>query len=140
MIAVPGGTTSAPRQNDIQGGVPMAKPASKQNPAVEVEYADEYCPYFHQTIEILGRRWNGVILRTLLCRDHRFNELRAAIPGLSDRLLNERLHELEAGGFVERFVIDEMIRYRLTEQGRAIEPIFNEVRMFAYTWARPDSK
>jgi DNA-binding HxlR family transcriptional regulator len=118
----------------------MTKPASKQKPTVDVEYTDQYCPYFHKTIELLGRRWNGVILRTLLLREHRFNELRAAIPGLSDRLLNERLHELEARGFVERFVIDETIRYRLTEQGRAIEPIFNEVRTFAYNWARPDSE
>jgi DNA-binding HxlR family transcriptional regulator len=114
---------------------PTSRPVG--NPAEDTSI---YCPFFHRTIEVLGRRWNGAILRTLLCREHRFNELRSAIPGLSDRLLNERLHELETEGFVERLVIDEMIRYRLTEKGHAIEPIFNQIEKFAYNWVRLDSE
>jgi DNA-binding HxlR family transcriptional regulator len=57
-----------------------------------------YCPSFHQTVELLGRRWNGVILQALMAHAERFSEIRAVIPGLSDRLLAERLRELEREG------------------------------------------
>jgi DNA-binding HxlR family transcriptional regulator len=105
--------------------------------ATASRHESTYCPYFHHVIEVVGRRWNGVILRTLLAREFRFNELRASIPGLSDRLLTERLHELENEGLVQRQVSGECTRYALTEQGCAIEPILNEVAKFARTWANP---
>ena len=86
----------------------------------------DLCPRFHHAIEVLGRRWTGAIVMTLIhgC-PRRFNELLAAIPGLSDRLLTERLRELEAEGIVARTV--EAFRpvrvlYALTEKGRALEP------------------
>jgi DNA-binding HxlR family transcriptional regulator len=95
----------------------------------------EYCPYFHHTIELLGRRWNGVILRLLLVHEQRFSELRSAIPGLSDRLLSERLHELEQEGLVERRVVDEIIHYRVSEKGSELEPVLQAITMFASQWA-----
>jgi DNA-binding HxlR family transcriptional regulator len=56
-------------------------------------------------MEILGRRWTGAIVRALLAGPSRFSEIVAAIPGLSDRLLSERLKELEAERITTRTVI-----------------------------------
>ncbi len=99
----------------------------------------EYCPYFHHTVELLGRRWNGVILRLLLQHERRFSELRSAVPGLSDRLLTERLHELEQEGLVQRRVDDEVINYRLTDKGTALEPVLQAITSFAQKWAEPEA-
>ena len=65
------------------------------------------CQAFQQGIELLGKRWTGVILYTLLQGPHRFNELLGGVHGISDRLLTERLRELEEKGLVERRVIPE---------------------------------
>ena len=61
-----------------------------------------FCPYYHRAVELIGRRWSGVILRALLTGVCRFSDLTAAIPGLSDRLLSERLKEFEAEGGAKR--------------------------------------
>src|SRR5579871_5074867 len=82
-----------------------------------------FCPYYHRAVELIGRRWTGAIVRALLCGEDRFSDLTAAIPGLSDRLLSERLKELEAEGIAVRIVVPETpvrIQYRLTEKGRAL--------------------
>ena len=55
-----------------------------------------FCPRFQYAIELIGRRWLGAIVRVLVTGPARFNESLAAIPGLSDRLLTERLRELES--------------------------------------------
>src|SRR5215472_17678579 len=62
------------------------------------------CPRFHRAVELVGRRWTGAIIRVLLSGPHRFNELLSAIPGISDRLLTERLRELEAESLITRHV------------------------------------
>ena len=61
-----------------------------------------FCPTYHRAVELIGRRWTGAILRALLTDVRRFNELAAAVPGLSDRMLAERLRELESEGVVVR--------------------------------------
>ncbi|MEI2651546.1 MAG: helix-turn-helix domain-containing protein [Microthrixaceae bacterium] len=66
-----------------------------------------YCPVFQDAVELIGRRWTGAIVRTLLAGSTRFGEILARIPGLSDRLLSERLRELEAAGVVKRTVFPE---------------------------------
>jgi len=63
------------------------------------------CPFFHRAVELIGRRWTGAILAVLMqTEEMRFSELAAAVPELSDRLLSERLKELESYGLVERRV------------------------------------
>jgi DNA-binding HxlR family transcriptional regulator len=87
----------------------------------------EYCPRFHHAIEVLGRRWTGVILLAMHHGASRYCEIREAIPGLSDRLLSERLRELEAEGIVNREVLPEMppaVRYSLSRKGRGLGPVF----------------
>ena len=70
----------------------MALPASKPP---KTGALTPFCAQYTRAIEIVGRRWTGVILRSLLVGSTRFSEILADIPGLSDRLLSERLKELE---------------------------------------------
>lgn len=95
------------------------------------------CPRFHAAVELIGRRWVGVILVTLLGGPHYFRDLGAAVPGMSDRLLSQRLRELEREGLVERSVHDgppARVSYALTDAGRALEPAIKELHEWAQQW------
>jgi len=95
------------------------------------------CPDFHAAVELVGRRWSGAILYALTDRPHYFAELAVAIPGLSDRLLSQRLRELEAEGLVSRSVEEgspARVRYALTEKGRSRSPALRELRDWARAW------
>jgi DNA-binding HxlR family transcriptional regulator len=79
------------------------------------------CPYYHQAVELIGKRWTGAIVGVLMERPLRFSQIAAAVPQLSDRLLSERMKELEARGVVERRVSPGppvRVEYALTEKGR----------------------
>ncbi|HEX2039461.1 MAG TPA: helix-turn-helix domain-containing protein [Acidimicrobiales bacterium] len=96
-----------------------------------------FCPRYHRAVEIIGRRWTGAIIRALLAGRTRFSEVVDAVPGLSDRLLSERLKELEAEGIVERLVAPTTpvrVEYRLTEKGRALVPVVEAVSAWAEHW------
>jgi DNA-binding HxlR family transcriptional regulator len=96
-----------------------------------------FCPRYHHAVELIGRRWTGAILRAMLSGRCRFSEIAAAVPGLSDRLLSERLKELEAEGIVVRQVYPETpvrIEYLLTEKGRALDLATRAVADWAQTW------
>jgi DNA-binding HxlR family transcriptional regulator len=95
------------------------------------------CPQFHEAVELVGRRWTGAILWTLTERPHYFAEITAAIPGLSDKLLSQRLRELEDEGVVERSVhagSPARVSYALTEKGRDLGPAIAELRDWARRW------
>jgi DNA-binding HxlR family transcriptional regulator len=85
------------------------------------------CARFHHASELIGRRWTGSIIFLLLKQTCRFATLRDAIPGITDRMLSERLQELEDEGLVDRTVLPESpvrVQYSLTKKGRALaEPI-----------------
>src|SRR5579871_453597 len=98
-----------------------------------------FCPYYHRAVELIGRRWTGAIVRSLLCGTERFSDLTAAIPGLSDRLLSERLKELENEGVLTRIVVPEVpvrIQYQLSEKGKALVSVVDAVSDWAETWMR----
>ena len=98
---------------------------------------EPFCPYFHHAVELIGRRWTGAIVRALQAGLSRFTELTDAIPGLSDRMLSERLKELEAEGIVERRVIPETpvrIEYALTEKGRDLSAAMAAMSAWASRW------
>jgi len=90
-----------------------------------------YCPDFHRAIELIGRRWTGSILLSLLAGRTRFSDIRDSVPGLSDRLLTERLKELEDVGVVERCTATRDIHYHLTDVGREIEPVVASIGVWA---------
>lgn len=92
-----------------------------------------YCPYFHHVIELIGRRWTGAILLVLSRQPSRFSRLRHQIPGLSDRLLSERISELELEGIVERHQVDEHTVYQLSEKGAGLRPVIEAIEAFART-------
>lgn len=83
---------------------------------------------------LFGKRWTGVIVATLMSGGGYFAELRRAIPGISERMLSDRLSELAAVGLVSREV-DEgpplRVFYRLTESGEAIEPALKALGAWA---------
>lgn len=103
-----------------------------------------FCPRFHHAIEIVGRRWSGAIVRALLAGATRFCHIRETVPGLSDRLLSERLKELEAEGIVERRVIPQAparIEYHLTPKGADLAGVVEAVSTWSQRWldeAEPD--
>jgi len=98
------------------------------------------CPKFHHAIEMVGRRWSGAIIMLLVKRgSSRFNELLSAIPGVSDRLLTERLRELEAEGIILRRVEDGRpvrVTYEMTEAGKDLEPAIAALGIWAERWAK----
>jgi DNA-binding HxlR family transcriptional regulator len=95
-----------------------------------------YCPNFHSSIELIGRRWTGAILLAMLAGLHQYTDLRDAIPGLSDRLLTERLKELEAAGVVSRCAETRVISYGLTDKGKALGPILDGLSEWSSEWAK----
>ncbi|RAL21913.1 winged helix-turn-helix transcriptional regulator [Thermoflavimicrobium daqui] len=97
----------------------------------------QICPKFEAAFEIIGKRWTGLIIHVLLSGSKRFKEIKDVIPEMSDRMLTERLKELEAAGILSRNVYSEMpvrIEYVLTDKGHALEPIMNEMQKWAETW------
>jgi DNA-binding HxlR family transcriptional regulator len=97
------------------------------------------CPKFEAAFQLLGKRWTGLIIRVLLNGPKRFKEIRDMIPEMSDRMLTERLKELEASGILVRHVYPETpvrIEYELTDMGRALEPTMNEMQKWAEHWIK----
>ncbi len=95
------------------------------------------CPLYHEAVELVGRRWTGAILRVLMDGPLRFSEIAQAIPELSDRLLSERMKELEARGIVERTVISGpplKVQYELSKMGHELEPALSELQSWARRW------
>ncbi|TAM46828.1 MAG: transcriptional regulator [Acidobacteria bacterium] len=101
------------------------------------------CPRFHRASELIGRRWTGAILYVLLKTRCRFATLRAAVPGITDRMLSERLQELEGQGIVQRTVVPETpvrVEYALTKKGRELAAAIEAIAGWAERWiALPDS-
>jgi DNA-binding HxlR family transcriptional regulator len=92
------------------------------------------CGLYHRAIELVGKRWTGAILLVLLDGPLHFSGIRQLVPELSDRLLSERLKELEAEGIVERRVLDGSpvrVEYSLTPKGEALEPALHELKRWA---------
>ena len=99
-----------------------------------------FCPVYHQAVELIGRRWTGAILRSMLAGSTRFSDITASIPSLSDRLLSERLKELEQHGIVSRTVIPQTpvrIEYRLTDKGEALSGVVEAISDWGEQWLAP---
>ena len=99
--------------------------------------APQLCVRFHKASELIGRRWSGAIIFVLLHSRCRFAALRDAIPDITDRMLSERLQELEEEGIVERTVVPETpirVEYALTRKGRALAGPVEAITEWAHKW------
>jgi DNA-binding HxlR family transcriptional regulator len=112
----------------------MAQAVSAHPPAL--------CAKFHRASELIGRRWTGAIIYVLLRARCRFATLRDAIPEITDRMLSERLQELEQEGIVERTVYPETpvrVDYALTKKGRALAGAIEAISEWADQWIALDA-
>lgn len=113
------------------------EPVLQTQTQIQAGAAGGVCPHFHAAIELIGKRWTGAILCALTERPMRFGELGKVVPGLSDRLLSQRLRELEEEGLVEREVeagSPVRVTYSLTEVGHQLDPAIKELQIWARTW------
>jgi len=97
------------------------------------------CSRFHHAVELIGRRWSGAVISVMMRGPQGFNELMASVPGLSDRLLTERLRELESEGLVRRTVISGppvRVSYELTEAGKSLKPVIDGLGRWAERWVK----
>ena len=109
---------------------PHAGPVPSREPAC--------CPYYHQAVELIGRRWTGAIVEILMQSGPlRFSTIAAAVPDLSDRMLSDRLKELESYRLVERTVYPGppvRVQYALTHAGLQLAPALEELKRWAQRW------
>ncbi len=97
----------------------------------------EPCPRYDRAIGILGKKWNCLIIRSMLSAPRRFSYISNYVEGLSDRLLSQRLQELEQSGIVDRRVYDSkpvVVEYSLTEKGAAFRQVVEAIQHWADQW------
>jgi DNA-binding HxlR family transcriptional regulator len=105
--------------------------------ATQDAHPPELCQKFHRASELIGRRWTGAIIYLLLRSRCRFAALREAIPDITDRMLSERLQELEQEMIVERTVVPATpvrVEYSLSKKGRALVSAFDAIGEWAEKW------
>ena len=104
----------------------------------------QVCTRFHHASELIGRRWNGAIIFLLLKQTCRFAMLRDGIPDITDRMLSERLQELEHEGVVERVVVPDTpvrVEYSLTRKGKALAEAIDSISNWAEKYVSlPEAK
>ncbi len=100
------------------------------------------CPHYHQAVELIGRRWSVAIVAVLL-RDgpQRFSAIRERVPGVSDRLLSQRMRELESVGIVTRTVETGppvRVSYELTAKGGDLRDVVTALERWGRRWVASD--
>lgn len=99
------------------------------------------CPKFEKTFTLLGKRWTGLIIRMLMDDCCRFGDLAHRIPGISARMLAERLKELEQEAIIRRIVIPDMpvkIEYKLTDKGQSLARALDPLQEWAESWIKQE--
>lgn len=101
-------------------------------------HGEGICSPFRRAAQLLGRRWTAEIIARLLPGPHRFRDIRRGVPGLSDRLLSQRLKELEEEGLVIRKVDASarpvQVAYGLTERGQQLVTALDALHEWAHQW------
>lgn len=95
------------------------------------------CPKYESAADLLGKKWTSKIIHVLLGGPKRFKDIKEQIPEMSDKMLTDRMKELESRGIVVRNVYPEMpvrIEYELTEKGRDLEPVISSIQEWAEKW------
>jgi len=99
---------------------------------------DHLCPKYERAARVLGKRWTPLVIRALLAGPRRFTEIRDYIGSISDRLLSQRLKELEAEGIVKKKVVSLtplVVRYELTQKGQELQAVVEAIQRWADKWA-----
>ncbi|WP_233255389.1 winged helix-turn-helix transcriptional regulator [Naasia lichenicola] len=114
---------------------------SALSPELDLAHIDDAeCRRFTSAVELIGKRWSSGILLAIARGASRFSEIVAVVDGLSDRLLAQRLRELEATGLVRRTVIPStpvQVRYALTERGRELLESLQPLARWGQRWLEP---
>ena len=122
----------------------MSVGAHRRVAVATIEPKGRCCPRLHEAVELVGKRWTGAIVAVLLeGGTMRFSEIAQRIPHISDRLLSERMKELEARGVVERHVHSDSsvrVEYELTPKGIGLLPVIEEMRRFGHDWLVHDPR
>ncbi|MCM3629236.1 helix-turn-helix transcriptional regulator [Paenibacillus glycanilyticus] len=95
------------------------------------------CPKYEAAADILGKKWTGLIIRVMLGGPKRFKEIKEQIPEMSDKMLTDRMKELESQAIVKRTVYPEMpvrIEYELTPKGRELQPVIESIQNWGEHW------
>src|SRR5258708_17838093 len=90
----------------------------------------QLCKRYEHAIQLLGKRWTGLILDTLMAGPRRFFEMTAAGDGLSDRVLSDRLRELEGEGIIDRVVYPQKplrVEYSVIQKGYDLQPVVQAI-------------
>jgi DNA-binding HxlR family transcriptional regulator len=118
---------------DVVSSTPRTPLFADRDPAPN-NACDTLSEPLSQVMTMLGKRWTGVVLSTLMQGPVFFSDLKRGIPGIGDRMLNERLQEFVELGLVTRTVIDgppTRVQYEVTEHGAAIRPALSELARWA---------
>lgn len=105
-----------------------------------MRFCKSMCPRYQTAMGILGKRWTGLILNVLLEGPQRFSGLAERLDPVSERMLSERLKELESHGIVRRQVLPDApvrVQYELTDKGRALGGVVRAVGEWAKQWVEP---
>src|SRR5579859_484197 len=107
-----------------------------------MRYSEKICVTFQRCAEIIAKKWTALILRVLMEKPRRFSELAEELEVVSDRILSERLKELEREGIVERHVYPctpVRVEYSLTPKGRALGPVIEAMELWGNQWLDSDA-
>lgn len=95
------------------------------------------CPKYEAAMELIGKKWTGLIIRVLMGGPKRFKEIKQQIPGMSDRMLTERMKELGESGVLIRRVYPDIpvrIEYELSTKGKKLEPVIESIQAWGEQW------
>ncbi len=115
---------------------PIPDPAATLEGGTRMDYS-KMCPKYEQAAELLGKRWTGLIIRVLMGGPKRFKDIKEQIPEMSDKMLTDRMKELEAQGVLTRTVYPEMpvrIEYELTDKGKDMKDVIESIQVWGEKW------
>jgi DNA-binding HxlR family transcriptional regulator len=107
------------------------------------ESTPQVCSRFHRAVELIGSRWTGAIIQTLLSGPVRYATIKSAIPDITDRMLSERLRSLESEALLVRRVLPDSpirVEYELTSKGRSLQKALREIGAWAEKWIPSDEE
>jgi DNA-binding HxlR family transcriptional regulator len=98
---------------------------------------------FEQALVMIGKKWSLLVTIQIALQKHRFCDIKNQIPGISDRVLSDRLKELESDGIIEKRMISLTpihCEYHLTQKGEELRVVFNNLITWGLKWGECTNK